>query len=73
MPDSMEFTPEGVEGYVNYCGPLKDVLNRFVMGMKSGMSYMGARNIVELRKNARFTLISNNSFSMSNVHGVKNL
>lgn len=73
MPDSIGFTPEGVEGYVNYCGPLKDVLTRFVMGIKSGMSYMGARNIEELRKNAKFTLISSNSFTMSKVHGVKNI
>lgn len=72
-PDSLGFTPEGVEGYVNYCGPLKNVLQRFVMGIKSGMSYMGATDIEELRKRAKFTLISNNSVTISNVHGVKKM
>ena len=41
-PDSINFTPEGVEGYVHYSGKLKDVVWRFVMGIRSGMSYMGA-------------------------------
>jgi len=48
-PDSIGFTPEGVEGYINYSGSLKSVLMRFVMGIKSGMSYVGARSIKELR------------------------
>jgi hypothetical protein len=26
LPDSIGFTPEGVEGYVNYSGALSDVL-----------------------------------------------
>ncbi len=71
LPDSIGFTPEGVEGYVNYSGTLADVLKRFVMGIKSGMSYVGARNIQELRKKAKFTIISSNSFVMSKVHGIQ--
>ncbi len=70
-PDSIKFTPEGVEGYVNYSGALSDVLQRFVMGIKSGMSYMGARNFQELREKAKFTIISANSGVLSNVHGIQ--
>ena len=45
IPDSIKFSAEGVEGYVHYSGALSDVLLKFVLGIKSGMSYMGARNI----------------------------
>jgi IMP dehydrogenase/GMP reductase len=45
VPDSIKFSAEGVEGYVHYSGSLSDVLLKFVLGIKSGMSYMGARNI----------------------------
>ena len=31
------------------------------MGIKSGMSYMGAKSIKELRENVRYTIISPNS------------
>lgn len=47
-PDATKFTPEGVEGYIPYAGPLEGVLNQFVQGIKSGMSYSGARTIDEL-------------------------
>lgn len=40
-----KFTPEGVEGYIPYAGPLNDVLHQFVQGIKSGFSYVGGRNI----------------------------
>lgn len=70
-PDSLKFTAEGVEGFVNYCGSLSNVLHKFGMGIKSGMSYMGASSIVELRKKAKFTLISHHSSVESNVHGIK--
>lgn len=44
-PDSIKFSAEGVEGFVNYTGNLASVLERFVLGIKSGMSYVGARSI----------------------------
>ena len=50
---------------------MKDVVWRFVMGIWSGMSYMGARNLKELRERAKFTLISSNSGTMSKVHGIQ--
>lgn len=47
-PSSTSFTPEGVEGYIPYAGPLAGVINQFVQGIKSGMSYNGAHTIKEL-------------------------
>lgn len=43
QPD--KFTPEGVEGYIPYAGPLKDVLHQFIMGIKSGFSYVGGKDL----------------------------
>lgn len=58
LPDSIKFSAEGVEGYVHYSGSLEDVLLKFVLGIKSGMSYMGARTIKELREKVKYTIIS---------------
>ena len=39
------FASEGVEGYIQYMGPLEYVLRGFVNGIRSGMSYSGALNL----------------------------
>src|SRR5439155_25983648 len=46
--------PEGVEAVVPYRGSLSDVLYQQVGGLRSGMSYLNARTLQELRANARF-------------------
>lgn len=69
-PNGLEFTPEGVEGYVNYSGSLANVLNGFVMGIKSGMSYSGAKNLKELRQKGKLTLISQSGLKESFSHGI---
>lgn len=69
--NSTSFTPEGVEGVIPYAGPLKDVLNQFIMGIKSGMSYNGAHNIVELWKNHEFIRITASGKHESGVHDIK--
>lgn len=70
-PDSLKFSAEGVEGFVPYAGKLKPLIHRFVMGIRSGMSYMGAKNLKELREKVRFTIISRASIAESNVHGIR--
>ncbi len=68
---SSNFNAEGVEGYIPYAGPLKDVLSQFTNGIRSGMSYSGARNIVELQENARFIRITTSGKKESGVHNIK--
>lgn len=46
--------PEGVEAVVEYRGSVADVLYQHVGGLRSGMSYLNAHNLAELRTNARF-------------------
>ena len=50
--DRGKSVPEGVEGRVAYKGPLSGLTDQLVGGLKSGMGYVGARNITELRKRA---------------------
>lgn len=69
-PDSVSFTPEGVEGYVPYCGPVSETLKRICDGIRSGVSYSGANNIMELHDNAKFIRLSANSIIESGVHDI---
>lgn len=71
-PDAKEnlsqITPEGVEARVPYRGPVQHVIDQFIGGLKSGMSYGNARTIDELRKNAEFIQITNSSLIESGSH-----
>ena len=49
---SGKLVPEGVEGRVPYKGPLSDVIFQLMGGLKSGMGYVGASNLTELRERA---------------------
>jgi IMP dehydrogenase len=44
--------PEGVEGVVPLTGPVENIIKELAWGIRSGISYGGARNIQELRQNA---------------------
>lgn len=52
------YTPEGISGYVEWSGSLEDVLSDLAGGIRSGMSYCGAENIEELRRNAEFVRVT---------------
>jgi IMP dehydrogenase len=62
--------PEGVEGRVAYKGPLQGLTDQLVGGLKSGMGYVGARNIKELSEKARFVRITAAGLRESHVHDV---
>ena len=56
--NALDYTPEGVEGWVEAKGPVGAVLARLEAGIRSGCSYVGARNLQELRKKAKFIQIT---------------
>lgn len=68
--DVKKFVPEGVEGRVHYRGPLGDVVYQLIGGLRSGMGYVGARNIEELQEKARFIKITNASLIESHPHDI---
>ena len=68
--DSLKLVPEGVEGQVPYKGPVAHVLHQLAGGLRSGMGYVGARNLEEFRTKAEFVRISGASLRESHVHDV---
>lgn len=68
---SGKFVAEGVEGAVPYRGKVGEVLYQMLGGIKSGMGYVGASGIDELRKNAKFVKISANGLRESHPHDIK--
>ncbi len=65
-----KLVPEGVEGRVPYRGPVSQIVNMIVGGLKSGMGYIGAKNIKELQKKSVFIKITNAGLKESHVHDV---
>ena len=57
--------PEGVESVVPHKGTLAEVVHQLVGGLRSGMSYLNARTLEELRANARFVRITEAGWSES--------
>ncbi len=62
--------PEGVEAIVPYRGNVQEILYQLVGGLRSGLSYGGARNIRELHKQAEFIEISSAGVRESQSHDV---
>jgi IMP dehydrogenase len=65
-----KLVPEGIEGQVPYRGPLSQNLFQLAGGIRSGMGYVGAKNIKELREKARFLKITGASLKESHPHDV---
>lgn len=68
--DDEKLVPEGIEGKVPYKGSATGIIHQLVGGIKSGMGYLGARNIEELQAKARFVQISSQGLRESHVHDV---
>ena len=62
--------PEGVEGRVAYKGPLSGLTDQLVGGLRSGMGYVGARNLAELTQVSKFVRITAAGLRESHVHDV---
>lgn len=67
---SGKLVPEGIEGRVAYRGRLPDSVFQLMGGLRSGMGYVGAGNLVELREKARFVRITNAGFIESHPHSI---
>lgn len=61
---------EGVEGLVLIKGSIIELVEQSLGGVKSGMYYVGAKNIVELWKKAKFIQITQASLTESHPHGL---
>lgn len=68
---SEKVTPEGVESRVPYQGPLSDNIEHLMGGVRSGMGYVGAETLGELRENADFLRITSGGLRESHAHDVE--
>jgi IMP dehydrogenase len=65
-----KLVPEGVEGRVPYKGPMAPFVFQLVGGIRSGMGYVGARTLDELRAKARFIQVSAAAVQESHPHDI---
>jgi IMP dehydrogenase len=67
---SSKLVPEGIEGRIPYRGNLSSNIHQLVGGLRSGMGYVGAPDLAQLRERARFVRISSAGLQESHVHDV---
>ena len=65
-----EYVPEGVEAATPYKGSLASELHQLVGGMQSGMGYVGAETISEVKERARFVRVSSAGQTEGHPHDV---
>ena len=65
-----KLVPEGVEGRVPYRGLLSETIFQMVGGIKSGMGYVGAADLTELRDKGQFVKITNAGLLESHPHDI---
>jgi IMP dehydrogenase len=68
--DGGKHVPEGIEGQVPYKGPLADFVFQVMGGLRSGMGYVGARSLAELREKAHFVRITHAGLIESHPHSI---
>lgn len=71
--DSSEYSyyAEGVEAYVPYTGSASEMVKKLLAGLRSGMSYLGARTIDELKLNSIFIRVTQAGIRESMPHDVE--
>jgi IMP dehydrogenase len=68
--DGSKLVPEGIEGRIPYRGSLTSNIHQLLGGLRSGMGYVGAADLSELRSRARFVRVSSAGLQESHVHDV---
>ena len=69
--DKSKFVPEGVEGRVEYKGNVSKIIYQLRGGLRSSMGYIGAKDLNQIKKNAKFIKITKAGFYESMVHSVE--
>ena len=70
IKDTLKLVPEGIEGRVDYKGPVSAVVHQLVGGLRAGMGYTGAATILELQTKTQFRRITGAGLRESHVHDV---
>lgn len=70
LAETKKFVPEGVSGRVPYKGMVEDIVYQLMGGVRSGMGYVGAKNLAELAQKAEFIKITSAGLKESHPHDV---
>ncbi|MCX6785757.1 MAG: IMP dehydrogenase [Candidatus Komeilibacteria bacterium] len=70
VTESRKLVPEGIVGQTLYKGNLADHVYQLIGGLRSGLGYLGAKNIKELQDKAEFIQITENSLKESHPHHI---
>ena len=65
-----KLVPEGVEGRVPFKGPVSDTIYQLLGGLRSGMGYLGAKNLQVLAETATFVVQSSAGLRESHPHDI---
>ena len=65
-----KFVPEGVEGRVAYKGPVADTIFQLIGGIRSGMGYLGSKDLDTLYESARFVIQTGAGLRESHPHDI---
>ena len=71
VSDTFKLVPEGIEGQVAFKGPISNILHQLVGGLRASMGYVGAPDIEEFQRRARFVRITGAGLRESHVHDVQ--
>lgn len=65
-----KYVPEGVEGRVHFKGKVGEVIYQLMGGLKSGMGYLGCKDIAELMVKPRYVKITSSSLVENHPHDI---
>jgi len=71
LKDKSKLVAEGVEGRVAFKGNVSRIIYQLKGGLRSSMGYIGAKNLNQIPKNAKFVKITKAGFYESMVHSVE--
>lgn len=69
--EETKLVPEGIEGRILYRGPADKIIYQLAGGLRSGMGYLGAKTIAELRKKAVFMRVTSAGGRESHPHDIE--
>ena len=68
--NTKKLVPEGVEGRVPFKGKVGEVIYQLMGGLRSGMGYVGAKDINALKTNTKFMKITPATLQENHPHNI---
>ncbi len=69
--NTKKYVPEGVEGRVPFRGPVGEVIYQLMGGLRSGMGYVGAKDVSELQEKSKFIKITQATLFENHPHNIQ--